>query len=211
MIKNIIFDFGGVIYDIDHNLSKIAFEKLGVSDFDQLYGHQKQQHLFQQMERGALSEDEFRRSIREYLPKYVSDVEIDDAWSALLVGFDTDKIDLLREIKENYLVFLLSNTNSIHARRFLKELNAYTDFNSLFTDVWLSHEKGMRKPELSFYRALLDEYDLVPEETLFIDDLDVNIQAAKQIGMHTNYIKGSVSILDLFENGRLCFKTNAMK
>lgn len=202
MIKNIIFDFGGVIYDIDHKLSKLAFEKLGVEHFDELYGHQIQANIFEKMERGELDLDVFRNELRKYIPQKVSNQELDDAWCGLLLGFDTRKLDLLKGISKNYKLFLLSNSNEIHYIRYIKELNEYMDFRSLFEDVWFSHEKGMRKPEPEFYLGLLHENNLRAQESLFIDDLDVNISAAQSHGIKTHYINGD-NILDLFEDGIL--------
>lgn len=202
MIKNIIFDFGGVIYDIDHNLSKLAFEKLGVERFDALYGHQIQANIFEKMERGELELDVFRSELRKYIPRNASDQQVDEAWSGLLLGFDSRKLDLLKRIKENYRLFLLSNSNEIHYMRFIKELNEYMDFRGLFEDVWFSHEKGMRKPEPEFYLGLLHENKLEAQESLFVDDLDVNIRAAQSHGIKTHYIHGD-NILDLFVDGFL--------
>lgn len=202
MIKNIIFDFGGVIYDIDHNLSKQAFEKLGIKNFDQLYGHEIQAHLFEKMERGELKLDEFRAELKKHLPKGVSDDELDDAWCGLLIGFDEKKIDLLEEIGKNYQLFLLSNSNIIHYKRFIKDLNSYRDFRSLFTDVWYSHEKGLRKPEKESYLNLLEKNYIMASETLFVDDLDINIKAAEKLGLKTHHLEED-SILDMFTNGYL--------
>lgn len=202
MIKNIIYDFGGVIYDIDHNLSKIAFRKLGVENFDQLYGHQIQSNLFEKMERGELDLDVFRNELRKVISKKVSDLQLDNAWCGLLLGFDTAKLDLLKSIKKNYRLFLLSNSNEIHYLRFIQELNEYTDFRSLFEDVWYSHEKGMRKPEPEFYLGLLKENALEASESLFVDDLDVNIRAAQKQGIKTHYIQED-TILDMFSDGLL--------
>ncbi len=203
MIKNIIFDFGGVLYDIDHRLSKIAFEKLGVKNFDHLYGHQEQTDLFEQLERGELREDEFRDALSFFLPNKTSNKQIDEAWSALLIGFKKERIDLLKKISPNYRLFLLSNTNIIHYKQFITELDKYTDFRSLFQDVWFSHEKQMRKPEERFYLGLIKKHRLKPEETLFIDDLDVNIEAAKKLGIQTHYLSNGQSVLDLFKLNKL--------
>ena len=200
MIKNIIFDFGGVIYDIDHNLNKIAFEKLGVKDFDLLYSHHIQDHLFEDFETGNLSEAEFRRGFRKYLPKSISDQELDHAWCSLLKGVQREKIDLLQQLRENYQLYLLSNTTIIHYRHFIKELNLITDFRDLFHGIYFSHEMGMRKPNRRFYLKVLEDHRLMAQECLFIDDLEANILAAKELGFHTYYLHQE-SILDLFENG----------
>jgi len=200
MIKNIIFDFGGVIYDIDHNLNKIAFEKLGVKDFNLLYSHHIQDHLFEDFETGNLSEAEFRRGFRKYLPKSVSDEELDHALCSLLIGVQWEKLDLLQKLRKNYQIFLLSNTTIIHYRHFIKELNGITDFRNLFHGIYFSHEMGMRKPHRQFYLKVLADHRLKAEECLFIDDLEANILAAKELGFHTYYLHQE-SILDLFENG----------
>ena len=114
MLQNIIFDLGGVIYDIDHNLSKKAFLNLGVSNFDKLYGHHVQTALFEKMERGEIDEQEFQNTLRQYLPKNITDEQITNAWCALLVGFEKKKIDLLHSLREKYRLFILSNSNIIH-------------------------------------------------------------------------------------------------
>lgn len=202
MIKNIIFDFGGVIYDINHDLSKKAFKDLGIKDFDQLYSHKIQSELFEKLERGEINNDEFYHILKQSLPKNTSSTQIRKAWNALLVGFDINKIELLKRLKKNYSLFLLSNTNSIHQEHFINELNRYEDFNKLFNDTWYSHEKKMRKPEFRIYQSLIKEHQLTPNETLFIDDLNENIKAAKELGLQTYYIKNNDSILSLFnENG----------
>lgn len=202
MIRNIIFDFGGVIYDIDHNLSKIAFEKLGVENFDQLYGHQIQTQIFEKLEVGAIDESGFIHHLKQYLNPHVREEDIVNAWCALLIGFDKQTVELLKKLGEHYKIFLLSNSNIIHYKRFIKELNEYTNFRALFTDVWYSHEKGMRKPDPEFYLQLLKANNLKAKETLFIDDLDVNIEAAKKLGIQTHYLHQQ-HILELFENGIL--------
>jgi putative hydrolase of the HAD superfamily len=120
-----------------------------------------------------------------------------------LVGFDTKTIDLLLKVRKNYHIFLLSNTNVIHARRFIAEINKYSDFRSLFDDVWLSHEKQMRKPEKDFYLGLINKHDMELEKTLFIDDLDINIEAAKNLGIETYYLSNGQSVINLFKDGRL--------
>ena len=154
------------------------------------------------MERGELELDVFRNELRKVFSRKVSDLQLDDAWCGLLLGFDTAKLDLLKSIKKNYRLFLLSNSNEIHYLRFIKELNAYTDFRSLFDDVWFSHEKGVRKPEPESYLGLLSSNQLQASESLFIDDLDLNIEAAINHGIKTHYIQNS-SILDMFEDGKL--------
>lgn len=199
MIRNIIFDFGGVIYDIDHKLSKLAFENLGIKDFDELYGHQIQTEIFEKIETGQIDDREFLTYLKKFLPKDVSIKDIENAWCALLLGFNTKKIELLISLKKNYKLYLLSNSNVIHYRRFILELNEFIDFRSLFDGVYFSHEQGLRKPDKDFYQLLLEQNNLSPHESLFIDDLDKNVEAAEKLGIQTYYLNNE-SILDLFEN-----------
>jgi len=200
MIKNIIFDFGGVIYDIDHKLNKIAFENLGVANFDQLYGHQMQSQLFEDFEKGMLADTDFRTKLKASLSLDISDQQLDGAWCSLLLGVQKEKIDLLKQVAANYQMYLLSNTSIIHYRQYMKEVNVFGDFRSLFKAVYFSHEHGMRKPDPNFYLKLINEQGLKAEESLFIDDLDVNIHAASDLGLQTYYLQ-KASICDLFEDG----------
>jgi putative hydrolase of the HAD superfamily len=202
MIRNIIFDFGGVIYNIDHNLSKRAFENLQLKNFDKIYGHEIQVALFESLERGEIEEQAFRNELKKLFSTPVTDQQIDDAWCALLIDFDRKIIDLLADLSKNYRLFLLSNSNIIHYKRFMAHLNSYSNFRALFTDVWFSHERGMRKPDAIIYQSLLRANNLSAQETLFIDDLDVNIEAAKNLGIKTHYLHQQ-KLGDLFENGRL--------
>jgi len=201
MIKNIIFDFGGVIYDIDHQLNKIAFEKLGITNFESLYSHQVQDHLFEDFEKGILENGEFRKALSKYFSHHVDDKDLDKAWCSLLIGVQKEKLDLLMDLTQNYKLFLLSNTTMIHYEHFIKELNVDTDFRSLFDGVYFSHEIGMRKPDPEFYLKVMRDHQLKAEECLFIDDLDVNIKAAQRLGMQTHYLQND-SVLDLFENAK---------
>jgi len=203
MIKNIIFDFGGVIYDINHQLSKQAFQALGIADFDKLYGHQVQTGLFEQFERGEIKDEYFFDTIRRNLPTDTTNQQIEKAWNALLIGYDTKKIELLKRIKKHYKLFLLSNTNKLHHKQFIQELNTYVDFDSLFNEAWYSHKKNMRKPEDRIYLSLLKNNGLLASETLFIDDLDTNIFAAKRLGLQTHYLKNNETILALFDENDL--------
>lgn len=200
-IKNIIFDFGGVIYDIDHSKSKEAFIRLGIPDFDKLYSHAVQTKLFEDFEMGKITPNDFRRTIAQQLPNKIADQEIDAAWNALLIGFRTERFDLLHEVKKHYRLYLLSNTNQIHYKSYMNELivqNQYAMFHKLFERLYFSHQMGLRKPDAKIFDFVLHDSQLKAEETVFIDDYDLNIAAAKQYGLHSLLLKPGQTILDLF-------------
>lgn len=207
MIKNIIFDFGGVIYDIDHEKTKNAFVNLGISNFDELYGHTIQTGLFEDFEIGLISPSEFRESIRKHIPNSTSDEEIDIAWNALLTGFKFERFDMLEKTRQHYRLFLLSNTNQIHYQQFIAELkqqNRYDLFNQLFEKLYFSHQIGIRKPDAKIFNYVLSDNQIIPEETVFIDDYDLNISAAKNIGLKGVSLKPNQDVCDLFTiDGRL--------
>ena len=163
-IKNIIFDFGGVIYDIDHMLTKQAFKALGLTNFEKLYSHSIQTKLFEDFEIGRITPSEFRAQVKKHLPDAVSDKEIDSAWNALLLGFDYSRIDLLEKIKEHYTIYLLSNTNEIHYQEYMGELESKqlkTKFQGLFKKLYFSHQIGMRKPNKNCFEFVLKENNLI--------------------------------------------------
>jgi putative hydrolase of the HAD superfamily len=203
MIKNIIFDFGGVIYAIAHEKTKDAFARLGIKDFEELYGHAVQTKLFEDFETGKISPTTFRETIKKHLPINVSDKEIDSAWNALLIGFSTQRLKLLEKAGKNYRIFLLSNTNQIHYQQYMGELrakNRYQEFEGFFEKLYFSHQIGMRKPDIKIFDFVLSDTQIVAEETVFIDDYDLNISAANSVGLQGRWLKPNQDLCDLFTN-----------
>src|SRR5215212_9785464 len=113
-IKAIIFDFGGVILNIDFAKMNKAFTNLGIKDFDEMYSQQNADHLFRHLEEGKLNEQEFYDAFRRSAQLDLSNRQIKNAWNALLTGYREPALQTLKKIKHKYRLFLLSNTNSIH-------------------------------------------------------------------------------------------------
>ncbi len=204
LIKNIIFDFGGVIYNIDFNRARIAFSKIGIQNFDQLYSQAKQNDLFERLEMGLVSPEEFRNEIRKLSKLNFSDTEIDVAWSSLLIGFDIRRIELLHELKKNYQIFLFSNTNRIHYAHFLKQFQELTNFKSfdgLFAKSYFSFDIKKRKPNPDAYEFLVNDMKINPKETMFIDDTIQNIAPAEKLGIKCWHL--TEEVLNLFEYNKL--------
>lgn len=204
-IKNIIFDFGGVIYDIDFHRSAMAFRDLGIVDFNDMYTKVLANELIDKYEKGQLSNEEFRNEMRRLSGKELTDAEVDEAWNAILVGFVRDRVELIEKIKDHYNIFILSNTSDIHYNRFIKEFErgfGYTKFEDLFEKAWLSYRIGMRKPDTAIYEFVVEDGKLNKEETLFIDDSLPNIIGAKESGIATHYLDVSKGedMMDLFDD-----------
>ncbi len=199
-IKNIIFDLGGVILNIDYHLTAQAFKNLGIKDFDSIYSQAQQNNLFNDLETGQISPQDFRTALKEYIPQ-ATDQEIDHAWNAMLLDLPQERIELLKAIKGNYRIFLLSNTNAIHIKAFTAYVNQQFGtglFENLFENHYYSSEIGLRKPNANAFQYVLDQNNLKVEETLFIDDSVQHIEGAKSIGLSTIWLNNKQEITSLF-------------
>lgn len=204
-IKNIIFDWGGVITNIDIGRSDKAFKQLGLKDFGKYYYMADKVELYRLFEEGRLSAATFRDGIRKLLSRPASDEEIDLAWYAMIGDTPSERWTLLRDIKKYYRTFLLSNTSIIHVERFFEFLYqryGIRGYRHLFEKVYFSYETGIRKPDPRAFRQVLDENGLIPEETLLIDDSQKNIDVAGELGIRTYHLQPPLTLTKLFENGQ---------
>ncbi|MDR1985209.1 MAG: HAD family phosphatase [Prevotellaceae bacterium] len=196
-IRNIIFDLGGVIINVDYRKTESAFRNLGISDFDKVFSQVQQAKIVDKLEVGDISPAEFRKSLREMCGINIADNIIDDAWNAMILDFPSDRIAVLNKLRSSYKIFLLSNTNEIHIDYCLRNLN-FEEIKSGFDKVYLSHEIGMRKPNVKTYEFVLSDAQLQASQTLFIDDTIKNIEGAQLAGLNAYHITNSETINDLF-------------
>ena len=200
-IKNIIFDYGAVILNIDYQLAEKAFAKLGLTDFDRLYSHATQKELFDEFEKGLITPADFRNGVRKFIKRDVSDLQIDAAWNAMLLDLPEERIQLLDELKTKYRLFLLSNTNEIHYNSFtsyMRDKFKREIFSDVFEKAYVSFKVKMRKPDPEIFLHVLHEQNLRKEETLFIDDSLQHIETANKLGINTIFLEKGKTILDLF-------------
>lgn len=199
-IENIIFDLGGVILDIDYNLTRKAFEKLGVAHFDEMYSQATADKLFQKLETGCISDDNFFKELNTCTGLQLSPLEITTAWNAMLLGFREESLLFLDAIRPKYNLFLLSNTNHIHIAAFNKIFNErkrHKPFNDYFKKAFYSCEIGLRKPDAAPYQWVLEQVNIAPAKTIFIDDSEQNIETAKNMGMQTIHLTTGMRIENL--------------
>lgn len=202
-IKNIIFDLGGVILNIDYQLPVKAFKELGLENFEQWYSQKSQNDLFDRLETGRISPGEFRNEVKKYLSTHATDQQIDAAWNAILLDLPIERIKLLQAIRKNYRSFLLSNTNEIHITAFsviIEKAHGMSTFNNLFEKIYYSSRINMRKPHKEAFELVLKENGLLPEETVFIDDSIQHIEGARKAGIYAIYLDKDKTILDLFDS-----------
>ncbi len=208
MIKNIIFDLGGVILNIDYNKTSEEFKRLGIKNFDELYSQVRQSGLFDNLEKGLISESEFRNELRRLSGVNLSDKAIDKAWNAMLLDLPAGRIEILLEAKKHYRTFLLSNTNIIHLKAYtseLKRVHKIDSLGALFEKEFFSHYIRRRKPDYEAFEYVIKETGINPAETLFIDDSPQHIEGAKRAGLLTFFMDRSkgLTLDDIFENGKL--------
>jgi glucose-1-phosphatase len=190
-IQNIIFDLGGVILNINAQLTFDAFKKLGWNGSLGEEMTSKSKELFHNLEKGNTSPQAFHDHFRELTGRDSGDKEIDEAWTAMILDIPSDRIQYLQDLKKKYRIFLLSNTNEIHKNKFHRifEKNYGYPFYDLFERNHYSHEMGMRKPDPGIYLQVLQENKLVAEESLFIDDMQENVIAAESLGIKGLFIQ----------------------
>ena len=185
-IKNIIFDLGGVILDINYQATIDAFAQLGISNFSKLYSQKSQQKLFDQFETGHVSSKDFVKGIQQMHSIQVSNELIIKAWNAMLKGVKKNKLDYIKSLRNQYHTVLLSNTNEIHISAFEEEMShkqLLTQFKSCFEKIYYSSRMGLRKPHAICFEKVLTEQQFNPKETLFIDDSIQHIEGAKGCGI----------------------------
>ncbi|MCM1076946.1 MAG: HAD family phosphatase [Bacteroides sp.] len=200
MIKNLLFDLGGVIMDLDRDRCVRAFEKLGMKDADSFLGVYGQKGAFLALESGRIDAAGFHESVRPMIDREnVTDREIDDAFNEFLVGIPVHRLESLRELHKDYKVYLLSNTNPIMmeskiAEEFRKEGLEMDDY---FDGVFTSYEAKCCKPGKAIFDYAAKMGGFEPSETLFFDDSQSNVDAARSFGFNAVLVKPGDEFVDL--------------
>lgn len=201
-VKNIIFDLGGVILNVDYTYTINKFKQFGIKNFDELYTQAQQTDLFDQLDKGTISPAEFRDELRNLEPTIqLTDEQVDEAWNAMLLDMPLGRLNVLLALKNNYRTFLLSNTNAIHVPLFsniVKQVIGKSDLSEFFEKTYYSNEIGMRKPDAEIFEFVLNQNGLKANETLFIDDSIQHIVGAKAVGLHGYHLTGGETIDVLF-------------
>lgn len=189
-VEVLVLDLGGVIIDIDPERSSKAFARLGKGGLLKEHSKAEQDELFDRFERGEIDAKGFREELRERAGIEANDRTIDEAWNALLLGIPDERFRTLERMAGHYRLHLFSNTNEIHMegfKRIVEKRYGMEAFFGLFEAVHLSYRMGRRKPEKEAFDHLLDRIGSLPEKTIFIDDTEAHVKAARErgiVGLH---------------------------
>jgi HAD superfamily hydrolase (TIGR01549 family) len=201
-IKNIIFDLGGVLLNLNYDHTRKGFEQLGVENFDTIYSQAQQSNVFDLYETGKARDAEFIAAMRVFLPAGTPDAKIIAAWNAMLLDFPAERMKLLQEVKNQYRIFLLSNTNEIHIRAFEQIIDrqyGLKGLETLFEQTYYSSRVGLRKPNAEIFEYVLKQNQLDRNETIFFDDSIQHIKGAQSIGLKAIFVQHPRTILDFFD------------
>jgi putative hydrolase of the HAD superfamily len=195
-VKNIIFDLGNVLYDIDFEIMYKRFHELGIPNFEKHFTLNQSDPLFFDLEKGFIDEVAFCSRFNQLYNLSLNKDQIIKAWNSVLIGFREKSLDWLKSNQSNFSLFLYSNTNQPHQDYFLAQYTREIggDFNALFKKPYYSHEMGMRKPDPASFQYILDQEGLIAAETLFIDDNEPNIAAAASVGLQVLYLQPGMFI-----------------
>lgn len=200
-VKNLIFDFGGVLINLDLPQCIQNIKDLGIPDVEQYLSNFGQKEFFLDYEKGNIDTPTFRNEIRKLAEKPIEDSQIDAAWCSFLCDIPLEKLELLTKLREKYNLYLLSNTNPLHievsaAGEFAKVGKTIHDF---FDKCYFSYRMKMVKPDIEIFKTMLSDSQLVPDECLFLDDGQKNIEVASSLGIRT-YLVSPHENLDFLLN-----------
>lgn len=204
-IKNVIFDLGGVILNIDYQLTIKAFNNLGAANFQFAYSEHNQKTLFDNFEVGRIAPEDFRKKLKEQYNLNISDQEFDEAWNAMLLDIPIEKIEFIKNLRlqQDIKTFLLSNTNTIHFQAFHSQ-HGHEVFSECFNKEYYSYQVGKRKPNPEAFLMILSENNLLPEQTLFLDDINQNVESARTVGLHAELITETLTIFNTLDIMQKC-------
>lgn len=199
-VKNIIFDLGGVLMNLDYSKTTEAFKDLGYTDFENMYTQFRANRFFDDLETGKISEETFYRYLIDASGGRVTHEQVKQAWNAMLLDFRESSFGRIERLSPYYNVYLLSNTNTIHKaafdRNFSSQMNGRS-LDSFFTKTYYSHRVGMRKPNEDIFRYVAKNAGIDPADTLFVDDLMPNVETARKLGFKAHFLLGGQMIEDL--------------
>ena len=187
MIKNLVFDLGGILVDLSFPTSIAFFQPFSPKGLDVLLAEIDDKHFFTRCQTGEFSTDELLTYIQSHCEKTISKQEIAYGWNICLRQIPLQRLELIKKLRSKYNVYMLSNICALHweyiEEKFFEGQNV--PVSECFDEIFLSYRMGMVKPNDDIYQALIQKTGIVPQQTLYIDDLKPNIEAGQRAGFQT--------------------------
>ncbi len=203
-IDTIIFDFGGILLDLDYTATDAALRRLFRLDFDGRAYPEHYQTILDEYEMGLFSEGSFMHRLQRTVDHVVTEREILDAWNAMLLSIPKARLDWVLTLREHYQVYLLSNTNHTHIqyvhREMLPSIGVAGFEEVYFEKAYYSHDVKMRKPNVNIYEHVIADAGIDPQRALFIDDNHDNIAGARQAGLHAAWHDPQLEIREMLDS-----------
>lgn len=206
MINNskeaIIFDLGGVLLNLDYDLTEKAFISLGMVNFGESYSQLQQVQLFDHYETGQISSFHFVNRLLDLLPPGTTANQVVHAWDAMILDFPVERLQFLEDLSGKYRLFLLSNTNDLHidaVRRSLEKAVGHRNLEQYFEKTYFSSAIGMRKPDSKVFEFVCSENNLDTSKTIFIDDSPQHVEGAKLAGIEAILLGKNQEVSSLFD------------
>lgn len=199
MIRNLLFDLGGVIMDIERQNCVDAFERLGLKNADSYFGLYAQTGIFMDIEDGTATEEQFHAALRGLLPEGTTDAQIDGAFMKFLTGIPVERLRALQRLRaEGYRIYLVSNTNPIMWKGMIRSEFAKDGFSreDYFDGMVTSFEARCVKPSPEIFHLVESRFGIRPEETLFFDDSETNVKAAEKLGFKGAVVRPGTEFTD---------------
>ena len=198
-VKNIIFDLGGVLLNLDVPKTSAAFKALGLTHIDELFRIGFATSFFRDYEMGTISDEEFVEKALQLTAPGTTQAQVIAAWNDMLLDFPAERVEFLKKLQSKYRIYLFSNTNQIHLLHFHKAYREVygSEMDDLFAKAYYSHLIRMRKPDVAAFEYVIKASGVNAAETLFIDDALVNVEGAHKAGLQALHLTDGKTILDL--------------
>jgi putative hydrolase of the HAD superfamily len=200
MIKNVIFDFGNVLFDLDLPSIERNLQQLMGGEYEQAREKLLRNRVFELYETGGMTSAEFLDHIRMSAPEPPAPEVIRDIWNSIFLEMPAHRFTMLQELRQKYKVFLLSNINELHEQwiaDYMVRVHGIHDYESLYFDgVYFSHLIRLRKPDTAIYEYVLADAELNPAESVFFDDVEANIEGARAVGIEAFLHPAGTEIAD---------------
>ena len=201
MLPHLLFDFGGVLINIDYQRTVEAMRDLSRAGRSVEFTQAQQAELFDLFETGHLTPAGFRAGLRQHYELETSDEALDAAWHAMLLDVPAERLAYLAALRRaGHQTALLSNTNHLHIAEINRRLAAQYGLQNGIADcldrVFYSQEVGLRKPGEAIFEHALREMNWQPEDVLFIEDSPQHVATARRLGLRVLHLAPPLTLTE---------------